>query len=81
MGRQGPHPCPGTNRTHQQSSIGEDWFYTWFLGMVDQWRGMYRRQYGNSTMPAAHFQAGLQQEHLLPPSTFLPNYRGASATN
>ena len=29
----------------------EDWFYTWFLGMVDQWRGMYRRQYGNSTMP------------------------------
>ena len=28
-----------------------DWFYTWFLGMVDQWRGMYRRQYGNSTMP------------------------------
>ena len=29
----------------------ENWFYTWFLGMVDQWRGMYRRQYGNSTMP------------------------------
>lgn len=29
----------------------EDWFYTWFLGMVDQWRSMYRRQYGNSTMP------------------------------
>ena len=29
----------------------EDWFYTWFLGMVDQWRGMYHRQYGNSTMP------------------------------
>ena len=29
----------------------EDWFYTWFLGMVDQWRGSYRRQYGNSTMP------------------------------
>ena len=29
----------------------EDWFYTWFLGMVDQWRGTYRRQYGNSTMP------------------------------
>ena len=29
----------------------EDWFYTWFLGMVDQWRGVYRKQYGNSTMP------------------------------
>lgn len=29
----------------------EDWFYTWFLGMVDQWRSVYRKQYGNSTMP------------------------------
>ena len=34
-----------------QNPHWEDWFYTWFLGMVDQWRGMYRRQYGNSTMP------------------------------
>ena len=24
-----------------------DWFYTWFLGMVDQWRGYSHRQYGN----------------------------------
>ena len=30
----------------------EDWFYTWFLGMVD----------------AAHLQAGLQQEYFLSPS-------------
>ena len=34
-----------------QNPHWEDWFYTWFLGMVDQWRGSYRRQYGNSTMP------------------------------
>lgn len=34
-----------------QNSHWEDWFYTWFLGMVDQWRGVYRKQYGNSTMP------------------------------
>ena len=24
-----------------------NWFYTWFLGMVDQWRGFTHRQYGN----------------------------------
>ena len=29
----------------------EDWFYTWFLGMVQQWRGTYRPTYGNSTVP------------------------------
>ena len=29
----------------------EDWFYTWFLGMVQQWKGTYRPQYGNSTVP------------------------------
>ena len=28
-----------------------DWFYTWFLGMVDQWRGFTHRQYGNSVAP------------------------------
>ncbi len=28
-----------------------DWFYTWFLGMVDQWRGYTHRQYGNSVAP------------------------------
>lgn len=29
----------------------EDWFYTWFLAMVDQWRGYDRRTYGNSIVP------------------------------
>lgn len=29
-----------------------DWFYTWFLGMVDQWRSEGRlRTYGNSVVP------------------------------
>lgn len=29
----------------------EDWFYTWFLAMVQQWRGQYRPTYGNSVVP------------------------------
>ena len=29
----------------------EDWFYTWFLGMVSQWNGYGNRQYGNSVAP------------------------------
>lgn len=29
----------------------EDWFYTWFLAMVDQWRTYSHRKYGNSVAP------------------------------
>lgn len=29
----------------------EDWFYTWFLGMVDQWQSFGMRSYGNSIVP------------------------------
>ena len=29
----------------------EDWFYIWFLAMVDQWRQISGRQYGNSVAP------------------------------
>ena len=29
----------------------EDWFYTWFLAMVDQWRSYSHRKYGNSVAP------------------------------
>ena len=29
----------------------EDWFYTWFLGMVEQWRTYRNHQYGNSVVP------------------------------
>ncbi len=28
-----------------------DWFYTWFLGMVEQWRTYRLHQYGNSVVP------------------------------
>jgi len=50
----------------------EDWFYTWFLGMVDQWRSSYRRQYGNSTMPLLISKQGFNKStfcrRLLPPA-------------
>ena len=29
----------------------ENWFYTWFLGMVEQWRTYRLHQYGNSVVP------------------------------
>ena len=29
----------------------EDWFYTWFIGMVDQWHFYGSRTYGNSIVP------------------------------
>ena len=29
----------------------ENWFYTWFLGMVEQWRTYRIHQYGNSAVP------------------------------
>ena len=29
----------------------EDWFFTWFLGMVEQWRVLPYRLYGNSVAP------------------------------
>ena len=29
----------------------EDWFYIWFLAMVDQWRTYSHRKYGNSVAP------------------------------
>ncbi len=49
----------------------EDWFYTWFLGMVDQWRSTYRRQYGNSTMPLLISKQGFNKStfcrRLVPP--------------
>ena len=50
----------------------EQWFYTWFLGMVNQWRGTYRRQYGNSTMPLLISKQGFNKStfcrRLVPPS-------------
>ena len=48
-----------------------DWFYTWFLGMVDQWRGYSHRQYGNSVVPLLISKQGYNKStfcrRLLPP--------------
>ena len=48
-----------------------DWFYTWFLGMVDQWRGYSHRQYGNSVTPLLISKQGYNKStfcrRLLPP--------------
>ena len=48
-----------------------DWFYTWFLGMVDQWRGYSHRQYGNSVAPLLISKQGYNKStfcrQLLPP--------------
>ena len=48
-----------------------DWFYTWFLGMVDQWRGYSLRQYGNSVAPLLISKQGYNKStfcrRLLPP--------------
>lgn len=48
-----------------------DWFYTWFLGMVDQWRGFTHRQYGNSVAPLLISKQGYNKStfcrRLLPP--------------
>ena len=48
-----------------------DWFYTWFLGMVDQWRGYSYRQYGNSVAPLLISKQGYNKStfcrRLLPP--------------
>ncbi len=49
----------------------EDWFYTWFLGMVDQWRDYSYRQYGNSVAPLLISKQGYNKStfcrRLLPP--------------
>ena len=49
----------------------EDWFYTWFLGMVDQWRGFTHRQDGNSVAPLLISRQGYNKStfcrRLLPP--------------
>ena len=48
-----------------------DWFYTWFLGMVDQWRGFTHRQYGNSVAPLLISKQGYNKStfcrSLVPP--------------
>ena len=49
----------------------EDWFYIWFLGMVDQWRGFSHRLYGNSVAPLLISKQGYNKStfcrRLVPP--------------
>lgn len=49
----------------------EDWFYTWFLAMVEQWRGGTFGQYGNSVAPLLISRQGYNKStfcrRLLPP--------------
>lgn len=51
--------------------LWEDWFYTWFLGMVTQWRGGTNRLYGNSVAPLLISPQGYNKStfcrRLLPP--------------
>ena len=69
-GWQGPYPSLArtvpTNNKHW-----EDWFYTWFLGMVNQWRTGTRRQYGNSVAPLLISKQGYNKStfcrRILPP--------------
>ena len=48
-----------------------DWFYTWFLGMVEQWRTYRPHQYGNSVAPLLISKQGYNKStfcrRLLPP--------------
>ena len=49
----------------------EDWFYTWFLAMVDQWRSYSHRKYGNSVAPLLISKQGFNKStfcrSLVPP--------------
>ena len=49
----------------------EDWFYTWFLAMVNQWRSYGHRKYGNSVAPLLISRQGYNKStfcrSLVPP--------------
>ena len=49
----------------------EDWFYTWFLAMVNQWRSYSHRKYGNSVAPLLISKQGYNKStfcrFLVPP--------------
>ena len=49
----------------------KDWFYTWFLAMVNQWRSYSHRKYGNSVAPLLISRQGYNKStfcrSLVPP--------------
>ena len=54
-----------------QNPLWEDWFYTWFLGMVKQWQATTFSKYGNQAVPLLISTQGWNKttfcEMLLPP--------------
>ena len=58
--------CVPTKNSHW-----EDWFYTWFLGMVRQWRSSIYDRYGNQVAPLLISRQGWNKstfiQSLLPP--------------
>ena len=58
-------------RVPTQNSHWEDWFYTWFLGMVRQWRSSIYDRYGNQVAPLLISRQGWNKstfiQSLLPP--------------
>jgi hypothetical protein len=58
-------------RVPTRNSHWEDWFYTWFLGMVRQWRSSIYDRYGNQVAPLLISRQGWNKstfiQSLLPP--------------
>ena len=58
-------------RVPTQNSHWKDWFYTWFLGMVRQWRSSIYDRYGNQVAPLLISRQGWNKstfiQSLLPP--------------
>ena len=56
---------------HTKNPHWEDWFYTWFLGMVRQWQVTNLAKYGNQAVPLLISSQGWNKttfcEQLLPP--------------
>ena len=54
-----------------KNPLWEDWFYTWFLGMVHQWQVGSHAKYGNQAVPLLISTQGYNKstfcEQLLPP--------------
>ena len=70
MGRQGSYPQTCQN-VPTKNPHWEDWFYTWFLGMVRQWQVSNFAKYGNQAVPLLISTQGWNKttfcEQLLPP--------------
>ncbi len=57
----------------------EDWFYTWFIAMVDQWRNYGGRTYGNSVRPLLISKQGFNKSTFCR-GLYRKNCNGATTT-